>query len=359
MDIIDRVEIQHSVVSDFLASMFRLNNNQTIIEGYYELEFEQNIKLNEDILNWVKKSRKIIPPSIQEKFDVFFNKETFFGTCLICPASCMHINDVESFIKYTAELPCEDIIREFLNTGFGTGEEVDRSFVERLINDEKEAVIFIDSKLSIPSRQKWELLQFFLNPKRMKDDLVELLSWYYDNIYKNELEFIDEIIKKHEVQLEEKLRRFGSDYLKLLTGTDYSGSRSLNSVIISVSYFSELSVFSGSRNEFSKDIYVIGYRYPEILVKGKHTLLTGAQMFKALADETRLNIVKLLSKRPWYGHELAQKLNLSNSTVSYHLSMLEVNDFVKNVRVENRSYFKCDIENVKKILCDTLDKMVE
>lgn len=46
------------------------------------------------------------------------------------------------------------------------------------------------------------------------------------------------------------------------------------------------------------------------------------QFFKALSDETRLRIVALLGERPYSVGELAQALELSEPTVSHHLSKL-------------------------------------
>jgi DNA-binding HxlR family transcriptional regulator len=46
-------------------------------------------------------------------------------------------------------------------------------------------------------------------------------------------------------------------------------------------------------------------------------------VMKALADDTRLEILHRLRERPGYGEELAAQLNLTASTVSFHLAKLE------------------------------------
>lgn len=46
-------------------------------------------------------------------------------------------------------------------------------------------------------------------------------------------------------------------------------------------------------------------------------------MFKALADKSRLKIIQSLSAKPQYLEEIAQRLNLAVSTVSFHLKKLE------------------------------------
>ncbi|MBT5420500.1 MAG: DUF2087 domain-containing protein, partial [Candidatus Cloacimonetes bacterium] len=47
------------------------------------------------------------------------------------------------------------------------------------------------------------------------------------------------------------------------------------------------------------------------------------RLFKALADRSRLLIVKSLIEKPQYLEELAKRLNLALSTVSFHLKKLE------------------------------------
>jgi len=46
------------------------------------------------------------------------------------------------------------------------------------------------------------------------------------------------------------------------------------------------------------------------------------EQLKALADPSRMSIVRLLSQRPWYVQELADQLNLTPATLSHHMRIL-------------------------------------
>jgi DNA-binding transcriptional ArsR family regulator len=59
---------------------------------------------------------------------------------------------------------------------------------------------------------------------------------------------------------------------------------------------------------------------------------------KALADETRLIIVGLLSEREYSVGELASDLNLTDATISHHLSKLREAGLV-NLRQSGTSRF--------------------
>ncbi|WP_027094012.1 ArsR/SmtB family transcription factor [Cohnella thermotolerans] len=88
------------------------------------------------------------------------------------------------------------------------------------------------------------------------------------------------------------------------------------------------------------------------------------EVFKALANETRLLMMKWLKNpetyfpKPQNGdiHEdgvcvsdIHKKVGLSQSTVSFYLSMLQNAGLIKAKRVGQFTYYKRDEENIKKI----------
>src|SRR5512133_2235725 len=56
------------------------------------------------------------------------------------------------------------------------------------------------------------------------------------------------------------------------------------------------------------------------------------EVLKALADETRLELLHFLAERPRYGEELAAQLKLTASTVSFHLNKLEQAGLVRKTK---------------------------
>lgn len=357
MSIIKKVEFHNSVVYDFLASIFRFNCNEKLFSPNSQDALKEKIKSTEDILRWVKDTDKKIPKNIKVEIHKFFNWETFYGMCLVPLVYTSKSTDVLEFIEYLEKLKPIDFFERFLSTGYGpTDGEVSKDKINRLLKDKEEAMEFINNKMSIPSQHKWELLQFFRNPHQMKRDFINLLRWYYDNIYSKEMDRVEEITKKYMKKLEEKLMKYGEEYLELLTKVNYNKDKTVEKIIISISYYYEFSSLNSSFN--NNDLHMFGYRHTEVFVEDKHSILSNVQMFKALADETRINIIKLLSQKSMYGHELSKELDLSNSTISYHISMLTFNGFVEVRRVENRNYLSLNVDKMKKIINDSIDKML-
>jgi DNA-binding transcriptional ArsR family regulator len=63
------------------------------------------------------------------------------------------------------------------------------------------------------------------------------------------------------------------------------------------------------------------------------------RLHRALGDETRLRILKLLADRDLYLTEIAQQLELSKPTIKHHLAMLRAAGLVTVVEGGNVMYY--------------------
>ncbi|MGG1619598.1 metalloregulator ArsR/SmtB family transcription factor [Paenibacillus sp. NRS-1782] len=68
---------------------------------------------------------------------------------------------------------------------------------------------------------------------------------------------------------------------------------------------------------------------------------------KALADPTRMRILLLLSRGEMHGQALAEKLNLSQPTVTHHASKLREAGLIKERRDKNTLYFTLNPELIR------------
>jgi hypothetical protein len=72
------------------------------------------------------------------------------------------------------------------------------------------------------------------------------------------------------------------------------------------------------------------------------SILALATTFKALGDESRLQIVGLLARRPHYAEELADLLELAPPTISHHLRVLAHAGLVR--RRKDPPYIRCSLD---------------
>lgn len=66
--------------------------------------------------------------------------------------------------------------------------------------------------------------------------------------------------------------------------------------------------------------------------------MNSLNLFKGLADESRLSIVKLLQSKPYCVEDLAGELNLAVSTISAHLKKLQQAGLVYPVRLNTTAF---------------------
>ena len=79
------------------------------------------------------------------------------------------------------------------------------------------------------------------------------------------------------------------------------------------------------------------------------------RLFKALADETRLKIVDLLSGGEMCGCQLLDHFNITQPTLSYHMRILCASGIVKGRRDGAWMYYSnigAVIESLSEILCE-------
>lgn len=87
----------------------------------------------------------------------------------------------------------------------------------------------------------------------------------------------------------------------------------------------------------------------------EETLFVVSQTFKALSDPTRIRILNLLCCEEYAVNELAESLNLSQSTVSHQLRFLKNLRLVKFRREGTTMYYCSDDEHVMNLLHQAID----
>lgn len=344
MTLMSKVSVHTSTSYDLFFSLFRIENNHAMTS-------DKNPDV--EIRDWADWALTQLPTDMRKRLTIFFNEESGYAMTLCGYIPKWNPPNAIAFIKQLEEVPAQDMLLRFLYVGIGPGREVSHKYIDQLTTDEKEAFRFINEHLSFSPQEKWQAMQFLMSPEDMKQDLLKLLKWYLENIYLTVEERVAVHIARHSEELREKLRKYGAEYIKLLLPVDFR-NQSEPQITLAVSYFLER---SNSVNMID-NVYVYGYRYFE-RIEGKHTILAANQVFKTLADETRLNIIRMLLERPAYGHEIAQKLGISNSTVSHHVSMLVMRGLVRTYREDTRIYFELIPEEFRRVLSATIDNLLE
>ena len=75
-----------------------------------------------------------------------------------------------------------------------------------------------------------------------------------------------------------------------------------------------------------------------------------ADTFKALSDPVRRDILVMLRKGRMTAGEIAERFELTNATVSYHLSQLKKAGLVFETKVKNYVYYELNISVFEEVM---------
>ena len=89
----------------------------------------------------------------------------------------------------------------------------------------------------------------------------------------------------------------------------------------------------------------------------KVNIMGMSETLKAISDPVRRNILEMLKKEKMTAGDIANKFNLTNSTVSYHLSYLKKADLVKEEKYKKYIYYKLNTSVFEEIFIN-LEKKI-
>ena len=75
-----------------------------------------------------------------------------------------------------------------------------------------------------------------------------------------------------------------------------------------------------------------------------------AETFKALADSNRREILTMLKSGRMPAGEIASNFNMTNATISYHLSQLKKADLITETKEKNFIYYELNVSVFEEIM---------
>ena len=120
-------------------------------------------------------------------------------------------------------------------------------------------------------------------------------------------------------------------------------------ILIPSYYYNTASLFSYFEDG-KRLIYLYGTSQPKFEFSDDISSEKVLTAIKVLSDENRIKTIEILNTTPCYGYELSQKLGISSSTMSHHLSLLSDIGVIIPVREENKVYYQVNKDNIRKLL---------
>lgn len=215
---------------------------------------------------------------------------------------------------------------------------------------------YIENSKTENKAAKERLLECFDNPEETKQRLCFLFKQFYQKSYRPiEETILNELTKAEDhyknilnSNPEHFITKYFFNFFKIENGVwEYK----LN---IHLSLFFNIYSWTVNIHDYKEKQgwVVLGFRTHKFFFQKESTDRV-ERFLKMLSDKRRVDIIKMLSYKPYYGYEIAAKLELTPATVNYHINLLMDADVLTFDREENKVYYTLNKEKVKELLKET------
>jgi DNA-binding transcriptional ArsR family regulator len=215
---------------------------------------------------------------------------------------------------------------------------------ESILSNNDSAINFING-LEVSSSLKWEVFQFIQSPALYMKGLGSFLDDYL-KIYNNIMVEFDEEIKGFNKYVENNLKEMGSSFLKDLTMRKLELSN--EDLYVTAMFFNSHSFIVNHREDGV--YFLVGIDCEETIKKlyGEGEIESNVNIFKSLSDNTRFEILRLISQKEMYGQEIAEKVGITMASITYHMNFLIGTNIVKVQPVGRKIYYSINKDTLKK-----------
>lgn len=266
---------------------------------------------------------------------------------------------VEELLNHVKEMSVENYCQRFarmvLNYASTIREEQDTSHVKGEIDVIKEIM-----KLDIETAYKYQLQEAFLNREAIWQELQQMIEKAVDflQVYQEQmLSVINRVADYWEAELKDE------------SFSSYMLSHVGNSIPVNpLGCILHITVLEPNQMGLNADLNVDGtyscvdHGNVGILIGEDLSVARGRsedqeefkeyalQAIKQLSDKTKLDILMMIRDKSAYGTELAKATGVTSATISHHMSVLLENGLIRVEKVDNKTYYSSDKENIKKVL---------
>ncbi|MFM1553119.1 ArsR/SmtB family transcription factor [Helcococcus ovis] len=300
-------------------------------------EFETKFKnIAKYINNVTKEVKKILSKNSQ--FNEFFNKYEDGKNSISEYAFISYLNNKKSF----SEFKQDDILKSIADFIYISNYASNLEFKnKKVVFSDLYSVIESIENSSFNDMQKFLLVKLSMNVNNILDNFIKMLS-DLENIISKNFYLIEKNFENSFKSVKNEKYKNTSLWTDLRNHNVEQMDGNLvfySSIFISYDY--NVSLFVQIEDYKKVEFIVLIGILQSLLFEYKIDEERNEKIkdiIRMLNDYTRLEIINLLSIREMYGKEIADNLNLTTATVSYHINNLIQNKLV-NTRTEGRKMY--------------------
>ena len=294
-------------------------------------------RISDELSAWHEKSMAVIPALLHN--DIEFLISNFAGLLFLPLEYALreNISSAAELIAGLQDLPPAELPRMIFES-YITGYNWDD------LKTEPEKIRAAVAKAGCTTRKNEAdfFLDFIQDPAAFQTRLIGMMADFYRlavEPYEAESEeLMGNQASEDQLLLDKDPVDFFSGFMRMKYEQIEPGAR------IFISRYSEIDII-----QIDNPHALIYGRYRGLLKDSSDIPLE--QIYTLLADESRRTILRMLCRRPWFIRELADELNLTSATVSYHMSRLSMLNLVAYEQGERkRVYYSADTGRVEKMM---------
>lgn len=266
---------------------------------------------------WLTETKAGLPAEIRDAATRLFESDVAIHVAVVVvdrPA----VRTADDVVAAIASSEPRDVVRAMFDES--TREPELAALVDRAMTGDSGALAALEE--TMPEYKREARLQILREPEKTIADLVGVLAAWAERFAPIESRVTAILERDYEARAADRATLTPVDLIERTTGgIRWLPEGGVKRVILAPSYFSRPYNFLMSASDFR----LFGYPVSDEALESIDPLAAPqsvVRLHRALGDETRLRILKLLAGRDLYLTEIAQQLELSKPTIKHHLALL-------------------------------------
>ncbi|MDT8715996.1 winged helix-turn-helix transcriptional regulator [Clostridium sp. 19966] len=251
---------------------------------------------------------------------------------------CKAFNDLSIFSEYVSNLDKDHFLYKFY------GEVIPKDRLRECMQDE-EKLAEVYEEYSYVSDSYIAFRSLFYDTELFKKEYLHCLDLLYTEAFKEKYKEMEKSSYEDYYIIEQHLSKLSPiETSQLIMGKKFKNRGPYEEYYFVPSKF----INRKAMRFFSKNQVLI---YSNLLIKEEMTKEQITKILKVISDDTRFEIVELLSKNgAMMGKELAEALKVSTPTISHHIDQFKEIGFINEERVKNSKYYSINSNAVDKFM---------
>lgn len=353
------LDLKASITRDILDSLFVIENKEAFDRAMLAIAPYSPDKNMEKYFQALVKNKKIDRKKLKFYFHYFYSDNgdllsinEGFSMC-----DCLNIHDMKDISfsnteEYLNKLRNRDenqILKDIVSflVYRKDKQKVDILKKYKDIYKDKNKILDLLKECNIPAEAKWSIYLIISEPEKYMKEVCEFIESFvpFFNSTFTKFSYLRDKFNKY---ISDKMENEGIEYLKKLPS--FEEIKKYKTIIVSPVVVSYASIVA---DDVEDTLFVyIGMNIEKVLevLKGKSDEEMLLSLLKTISDSSRFNILKMLLSGEMFGLELAEKLNLTNATISHHINLLMVANLIIFTRRDGKIYYKLNKETLRNMV---------